>query len=135
MSEHQFDGLAPVAQDGPASAGEVAPAASEVAPDAAPDAPAELTDESAGAVPATKAHGPSTAVEQPADTGTTRDESAGDPAAPSAGTVAEVTGNREVDEVIASLEGLVDVDVAEHVAVFERAHETLRRTLDDAGRG
>ena len=31
------------------------------------------------------------------------------------------------------LEGLEDVPVDEHVAVFEHAHERLRRALDDAG--
>ena len=35
--------------------------------------------------------------------------------------------------MIASLAGLDDRPVAEHVAVFEQAHETLRRTLAGAG--
>jgi hypothetical protein len=43
------------------------------------------------------------------------------------------TGNAVVDEVLGSLEGLEDLPVAEHVAVFEAAHEALRATLADAG--
>ncbi len=42
----------------------------------------------------------------------------------------ERTGVPEVDAVLESLEGLDDVDVAEHPAVFESAHERLRRALD-----
>jgi hypothetical protein len=45
----------------------------------------------------------------------------------------EGTGHAEVDAVIGSLNGLDDLAVAEHVAVFERAHESLRRTLVGAG--
>jgi hypothetical protein len=40
------------------------------------------------------------------------------------------TGQPEVDAVLASLDGLADRPVAEHVAVFEQAHERLRRALD-----
>ncbi|KRF32468.1 hypothetical protein ASG94_18645 [Nocardioides sp. Soil805] len=40
------------------------------------------------------------------------------------------TGVAEVDAVLASLDGLADLPVAEHVAVFEQAHERLRRALD-----
>jgi hypothetical protein len=40
------------------------------------------------------------------------------------------TGLPEVDAVLASLDGLADRPVAEHVAVFEQAHERLRRALD-----
>lgn len=43
------------------------------------------------------------------------------------------TGNPGVDEVIRSLEGLDAVAVDDHVAVFEQAHEQLRRTLSGAG--
>lgn len=43
------------------------------------------------------------------------------------------TGNPAVDAVIASLEGLDAVPVDEHVALFEEAHEQLRRTLSGAG--
>jgi hypothetical protein len=42
------------------------------------------------------------------------------------------TGVPEVDSVLAEVEGLRGRPVAEHVAVFERAHETLRRALDVA---
>jgi hypothetical protein len=34
-----------------------------------------------------------------------------------------------VDDVLASLDGLDDLPVREHVAVFERAHEQLRAAL------
>ena len=43
------------------------------------------------------------------------------------------TGNRAVDEVLRTLEGLEDRPVEEHVAVFEAAHEALRAALSDAG--
>ena len=46
----------------------------------------------------------------------------------------EGTGNADVDAVVASLTALDDLPVADHVAVFEQAHETLRRTLAGAGR-
>lgn len=46
---------------------------------------------------------------------------------------ASETGNPAVDEVLRSLRDLPDRPVDEHVEVFERAHETLRRTLNDAG--
>jgi hypothetical protein len=40
------------------------------------------------------------------------------------------TGIAEVDAVLASLDGLADQPVADHVAVFEQAHDRLRRALD-----
>lgn len=43
------------------------------------------------------------------------------------------TGHPAVDEVLRSLSTLDDLPVDEHVAVFERAHEELRRTLSGAG--
>jgi hypothetical protein len=45
----------------------------------------------------------------------------------------EDTGNAEVDAVVRSLTALDDLPVAEHVTVFEQAHESLRRTLAGAG--
>lgn len=42
----------------------------------------------------------------------------------------EHTGMAEVDAVLASLDGLGGRPVAEHVAVFEQAHDRLRRALD-----
>ncbi|MFL6154862.1 MAG: hypothetical protein ACJ72D_02140 [Marmoricola sp.] len=42
------------------------------------------------------------------------------------------TGHPVVNGVIASLETLDQVPVDEHVAVFEQAHEELRRTLSGA---
>ena len=43
------------------------------------------------------------------------------------------TGHPEVDRVVASLDGLDERPVSEHVAVFEAAHDTLRNALADAG--
>lgn len=40
------------------------------------------------------------------------------------------TGEDRVDAVIASIEVLVDRPVDQHVAVFEQAHDELRRALD-----
>ena len=45
---------------------------------------------------------------------------------------ATTTGHARVDAVLESLEGLEDRPVAEHVAVFEAAHEDLRAVLSDA---
>ena len=45
----------------------------------------------------------------------------------------EGTGNPDVDAVVGSLTALDDLPVVEHVAVFEQAHESLRRTLAGAG--
>lgn len=48
-------------------------------------------------------------------------------------TPVEATGHQAVDGVLASLEGLADRPVEEHVGIFESAHETLRAALADAG--
>lgn len=40
------------------------------------------------------------------------------------------TGVAAVDAVLASVQGLDERPVAEHVAVFEQAHDQLRRALD-----
>ena len=45
----------------------------------------------------------------------------------------ERTGHDDVDRVVASLDGLDERPVSEHVAVFESAHDTLRNELADAG--
>jgi hypothetical protein len=42
----------------------------------------------------------------------------------------EPTGVAAVDRVLAEVAALADTPVAEHVQVFERAHEQLRRALD-----
>lgn len=42
----------------------------------------------------------------------------------------ESTGVAAVDEVLQHVSRLADRPVAEHVEVFERAHEQLRRALD-----
>ena len=43
------------------------------------------------------------------------------------------TGHPAVDEVLRTLGALDGAPVDEHVAVFEQAHEQLRRTLSGAG--
>jgi hypothetical protein len=53
------------------------------------------------------------------------DESAAEPAV-----AVEPTGNSAVDAVLESLAGLAERPVAEHVTVFEQAHEQLRSALD-----
>jgi len=40
------------------------------------------------------------------------------------------TGVLEVDAVLESVAGLDEIDVADHPAAFESAHERLRRALD-----
>lgn len=40
------------------------------------------------------------------------------------------TGVEQVDHVLARVATLADTPVSEHVAVFEDAHEQLRRALD-----
>lgn len=45
------------------------------------------------------------------------------------------TGVRAVDEVLRSVQGLDERPVGEHVQVFERAHEGLRRALDAPDHG
>jgi hypothetical protein len=52
---------------------------------------------------------------------------------PPAEAIVEGTGNADVDAVVGSLAALDGLPVAEHVAVFEQAHESLRRTLAGAG--
>lgn len=42
----------------------------------------------------------------------------------------ERTGVSSVDQVIAEVRGVVELPVAERVAVFERVHERLRKSLD-----
>lgn len=43
------------------------------------------------------------------------------------------TGNETVDAVLASLEQLDELPAADHVAVFESAHDRLRDALSAAG--
>jgi hypothetical protein len=77
-------------------------------------------------------------ADRPADT---VDEWGGEHAAPAAApsgagaTDAGSTGHGAVDAVLASLDGLEERPVAEHVAVFESAHDSLRSALNDAGEG
>ena len=72
-------------------------------------------------------HGP----EVPAAAESAPDTSA---AAIGEGSEGSSTGVSAVDEVLASVQQLDGRPVEEHVAVFEQAHERLRRALDP-GRG
>jgi hypothetical protein len=54
------------------------------------------------------------------------------PEEPTAPSVAH-TGDARVDDVLDSLAELGALPVDDHVGVFERAHEDLRRALSDAG--
>jgi hypothetical protein len=65
----------------------------------------------------------------PAADGTDGDQSGDRPVRPEVPS----TGHPAVDAVLASLAALEDAPVHEHVAVFESAHESLRRALDEAG--
>lgn len=47
-------------------------------------------------------------------------------------TTGQATGHPAVDEVLESLSRLDGQPVEGHVAVFEQAHETLRRALSEA---
>jgi hypothetical protein len=60
-------------------------------------------------------------------------EPAQDVADPADGDVVGSTGHPEVDAVLASLADLDGRPVAEHVSVFEDAHDRLRTALADAG--
>ena len=42
----------------------------------------------------------------------------------------ETTGVASVDQVLADVVAVADAPVSTHVAVFERAHDQLRRALD-----
>lgn len=55
------------------------------------------------------------------------------PEEPDSAPSAAPTGNADVDAVLASLEGLEDRPITEHVAVFEQAHDRLRGALSSAG--
>jgi hypothetical protein len=59
-------------------------------------------------------------------------EPAAEPAPEPAPEPAEPTGTGvdRVDEVVAAVEQLEDRPIEEHVGVFERAHDELRRALD-----
>ena len=50
----------------------------------------------------------------------------------SEGATEHTTGLASVDTLVESVAALEDRPVEEHVAVFEEAHERLRRALDDA---
>lgn len=71
------------------------------------------------------------APEQESHDGADDAHAASGPAAPEP---VEFTGQAAVDAVLESLAALDDLPVAEHVEVFDRAHEGLRQALNDAGR-
>jgi hypothetical protein len=68
-------------------------------------------------------------ADEPAEVVTDRVTDATEPDATEPG----ATGNPRVDAVVESVSTLDELPVAEHVAVFEQAHESLRRTLAGAG--
>jgi hypothetical protein len=55
-----------------------------------------------------------------------------DPQGPGPEERAPGTGHDGVDAVLARLDGLEERPVAEHVAVFEQAHDDLRAALTEA---
>ena len=72
--------------------------------------------------------------EQPYAAGDAPDDEGGQAAEPVVSRPAPVdyepTGVEAVDRVLAEVTAVVDAPVGEHVQVFERAHEQLRRALD-----
>ncbi len=72
---------------------------------------------------------------EPADADEPDAALADEPDADEGAAAAEVTGHPAVDAMLASLEGLEQRPVGEHAAVFESAHDALRRALNDAGEG
>jgi hypothetical protein len=56
-----------------------------------------------------------------------------DPATEPVERVQPATGHPVVDDVLASLDGLEERPVDEHVAVFETLHDRLREALASAG--
>ena len=83
----------------------------------------EYDEQADGAPGATEESGPDTA-EQTDAVRDMADDAAED------GWDAPGTGVPAVDDVLASVQALDDRPVEEHVAVFEQAHEGLRRALD-----
>ena len=72
--------------------------------------------------------------EQPdATAAATAGDAAGDTYEAAAPEAVERTGNPAIDSVLASLDSLADIPVADHVAVFEAAHDQLRSALAGAG--
>lgn len=62
--------------------------------------------------------------------GADQDAPAADHARPADGWEAPTTGLSSVDDVLVSVQDLDGRPVEDHVAVFEQAHERLRRALD-----
>lgn len=58
------------------------------------------------------------------------DHAPGTPAPPGGEADVESTGVESVDRVLAEVAAVAGAPVGEHVQVFERAHEQLRRALD-----
>lgn len=99
----------------------------------------DLTADTAASTPqAPEAAGAPEAPPVPATRQPTVTEPAPEPrpaAPPPAPTLQNAAGHPGVDAVLASLAELDTLPVAEHVAVFERAHATLSAALAEAGRG
>jgi len=96
-----------------------------------PEEPVVETDEAVDEAPE---HG----AETPEERATREDELLAEEADPGVGLPRDEdggvqTGHPAVDEVLRSLGALDGTPVDEHVAVFEQAHEQLRRTLSSAG--
>lgn len=58
------------------------------------------------------------------------DHAPGTPAPPGGEADVESTGVESVDRVLAEVAAVAGAPVGDHVQVFERAHEQLRRALD-----
>lgn len=58
------------------------------------------------------------------------DDATDDTAPMPEGAVGERTGVPAVDRVLAGIETVAQIPLAERVAVFEQAHDSLRRALD-----
>jgi hypothetical protein len=72
------------------------------------------------------------AVDRPNEvTGEVTEDAAGDLEASTGGSDRVRSGVERVDAVVADVAALADRPVEEHAAVYESAHERLRRTLDD----
>lgn len=67
---------------------------------------------------------------EPRETAASAPDGAADDRAPGDGWEAPTTGDAAVDDVLVAVQALDNRPVEEHVAVFEQAHERLRRALD-----
>lgn len=75
-------------------------------------------------------HAPEPLPEETTDLESEDSSSPADGSFEAADAVVHRTGVPAVDEVLAEVDGLDDRPLDEHLATFERAHETLRSALD-----